>query len=373
MRFVLFTHSLVSDWNHGNAHFLRGVLRELAGRGHDCLAWEPEDGWSRRNLLVEQGASAIADFEREFPDLVVGTYGAEPDLDRLLDGADVVLVHEWTDPALVAAIGRRRSAGARFTLLFHDTHHRGVSAATEIAALNLEGYDAVLAFGEVLSELYRRCGWGRRVFTWHEAADLRLFRPHPEVARREDLVWIGNWGDDERAEELTEFLVEPARRLQLSGAVHGVRYPAEALEQLAASGLQYGGWLANAQAPLVFARHRVTLHVPRRPYVQQLPGIPTIRVFEALACGIPLICAPWEDREGLFRPGRDFLLARDGEEMAGQLERVLCDADLAAELAHSGLETIRARHSCAHRVDELFAILAALGQQGVTAKQEAAE
>ena len=68
----------------------------------------------------------------------------------------------------------------------------------------------------------------------------------------------------------------------------------------------------------LFARHRVTVHVPRRPYVTALPGIPTIRVFEALACGIPLVCSPWHDEEGLF--GReDFLIARDGDAMTAQL------------------------------------------------------
>src|SRR5699024_762173 len=115
--------------------------------------------------------------------------------------------------------------------------------------------------------------------------------------------WIGNWGDGERARELQEFLIEPARDLRLSGSVYGVRYPDEALQALAATNLVYRGWLPNVEVPRQFARHRVTLHVPRRPYVEQLPGIPTIRLFEALACGIPLICAPWEDAEGLFRPG----------------------------------------------------------------------
>ena len=59
----------------------------------------------------------------------------------------------------------------------------------------------------------------------------------------------------------------------------------------------------------------VTVHIPRQPYVQALPGIPTIRPFEALACGIPLICSPWQDVEGLFTPGTDFLIARHGREM----------------------------------------------------------
>lgn len=69
MRFVLYTHSLVSDWNHGNAHFLRGVLRELEARGHDTLALEPEDGWSRSNLIAAHGNAALEDFHRDFPEL----------------------------------------------------------------------------------------------------------------------------------------------------------------------------------------------------------------------------------------------------------------------------------------------------------------
>ncbi|MDB5623989.1 MAG: glycosyltransferase protein, partial [Devosia sp.] len=52
MRFVFYTHSLVSDWNHGNAHFLRGVMRDLVRRGHEALALEPQDAWSRQNLLT---------------------------------------------------------------------------------------------------------------------------------------------------------------------------------------------------------------------------------------------------------------------------------------------------------------------------------
>ena len=69
MRFVLYTHSLRSDWNHGNAHFLRGVLRELQARGHATLAFEPEDSWSRDNLLRQQGARALDRFADDFPEL----------------------------------------------------------------------------------------------------------------------------------------------------------------------------------------------------------------------------------------------------------------------------------------------------------------
>ena len=79
------------------------------------------------------------------------------------------------------------------------------------------------------------------------------------------------------------------------------------------------GWLPNYRVPEVFGRFRITLHVPRRPYVARFAGIPTIRPFEALACGIPLICSPWNDCENCFEPGRDFLVARSGREMKRHL------------------------------------------------------
>ena len=90
--------------------------------------------------------------------------------------------------------------------------------------------------------------------------------------------------------------------------------------------------------------------------MEALRGIPTIRPFEALACGIPLICSPWHDDEQLFSPGKDLLIARDGREMTRNLHALLADKSMARELAEHGLQTIRSRHTCAHRVDELFDI-----------------
>ncbi|SNS10935.1 MULTISPECIES: glycosyltransferase [unclassified Azospirillum] len=358
MKIIFYTHSLMSDWNHGNAHFLRGVMRELARLGHEVLALEPADGWSRANLLADQGPAALARFSADFPGLASQTYGTDFDHAAATADADLVIVHEWTAPALVALLGRLRRQGGGFTLLFHDTHHRAVSALPEIAGLNLGDYDGVLAFGEALRQRYLSAGWGRRVFTWHEAADTALFRPWPDLDKQGDLVWIGNWGDDERSAEIDQYLVEPVRRLGLAACVHGVRYPADALTRLAGAGIRYRGWIANADVPHAFARHRVTVHIPRRPYVESLPGIPTIRMFEALACGIPLVSAPWQDVEGLFRPGRDFLFARNGWEMQRHLSALLADRAMAAELAASGLATIQAAHTCRHRAAELLGIVA---------------
>lgn len=370
MRLVYVTHSLLSCWNHGNAHFLRGVLRELAALGHEALACEPAESWSLANLLRDAGEAGLAAFRAAYPGLAPRRFAEIKDVLDLASGADAVVVHEWSDPALVRALARARRQGGRFRLLFHDTHHRAVSDPAAIRALDLDGFDAVLAFGETLAEVYRGWGWGRRVFVWHEAADTQLFRPPVTPTRREGLVWIGNWGDGERSAELEAFLLRPAREAGLELDIHGVRYPPEALAALEAAGARYRGWLPNAAAPAVFARHLATVHVPRRFYREALPGIPTIRVFEALAAGIPLLSAPWDDSEGLFRPGEDFLVAQTGAAMARQMRAVRDDAALRESLVANGLAAIRARHSCAHRAAELVGILAAL--QGTTTRQEAA-
>jgi spore maturation protein CgeB len=380
---VLFCHSLESDWNHGNAHFLRGVCRALQQRGHRVTAYEPRDGWSRAHLLAEHGAAEIEDFHRVYPDLTSRLYDLETlDLDRALDGADLVLVHEWNPPELVRRLGehRRRShrgdrgdrSQAVYRLLFHDTHHRSVTEPASLAAYDLDGYDGVLAFGAAVRERYLKRGWADRVWVWHEAADVTVFKPLPEIPRDADLVWIGNWGDDERTAELHEFFLEPVRALGLRADAHGVRYPAEALEALRMAGVRYRGWLPNHRVPKEFARHRLTIHVPRRPYVEKLPGIPTIRVFEALACGIPLITAPWRDSEGLFQAGRDYLVARDGEEMRRLMRDLVEDAGLGAELAAHGRATILARHTCGHRADELLAIHSELAAGTAGSRREVA-
>ena len=360
MKVVYFTHSLESCWNHGNAHFLRGVLRELAGRGHEVQAWEPHGAWSRVNLVADAGEDGLSFFRAAYPQLESRRYRSPLDVETALEGANLVIVHEWNDPALVSALGLARRTG-RFTLLFHDTHHRAVSEPEGIRAFDLDDYDGVLAFGETLADVYRRWGWGDRVFVWHEAADVTLFHPPEITPLREGLVWIGNWGDGERTKELEQFVFAPAAAADLPLDVHGVRYPDEARRMLSRYGARYNGWLANAAAPAVFAGHMATLHVPRRFYVEHLPGIPTIRVFEALACGVPLVSAPWSDSENLFRVGEDFLMATSGEEMTQTLRSLKADPELRAELAAKGLETIGARHTCAHRVDELEAVLRRLG------------
>jgi spore maturation protein CgeB len=355
MRIVMFYQSLISDWNHGNAHFLRGIATELLGRGHVIDIYEPANSWSVENLFREYGDAPVREFQKAYPQLSSTRYDLKTfDLDRALENADLVLVHEWNEPELVEKIGKRARFPHQFKLLFHDTHHR--LATQGRLDFRLDHYDGVLSYGAVITDLYLRRNWIERAWTWHEAADVRVFHPLPQIERVDDLVWIGNWGDEERSEELREFLLGPVSKLGLRGRIYGVRYPRKAIDEIEQAGLSYHNWLPNYRVPQAFARARMTLHIPRAPYVHHLPGIPTIRVFESLACGIPLICSPWDDVECLFRTGKDYLLAHKGDQMRQHLSDVLHDHALAEELAVNGLETILQRHTCTHRVDELLAI-----------------
>ena len=465
MEIRIFAHSWLSDWNHGNAHFLRGLARALVRRGHRLRLYEPLatpwGDWSLSHLFQCEplrAMAAIHQFRRAYPELDVrffvpsqakratapframkgwiaatrlaetghgaavgpsprrglGTQAAgalsaaldamesgtqesaggealsRPWLDagslawsggdvpsdfgdcdvpvqalcRQLEeevrGADVVIVHEWNAPELVEALLQLRQRH-RFLLLLHDTHHRAASQPAELARLPLHQLDGVLVFGESLRRLYARQFGLKRLYVFHEAADVDHFRPDPARPQSWDMVWIGNWGDNERTQEIEEYLLRPALRLRPRPVlVHGVRYPPEALQKLDAAGIHYGGYLPNLQAPAVYAASRLTLHVPRSPYRDGLGGIPTIRVFEALACGCPLVTSPWQDEEGLFKAGRDFLVASNGREMTALLLDLLDSETWRRQLAERGRATILERHTCAHRAQQLEEICHAL-------------
>lgn len=366
MRIAVFCHSLLSDWNHGNAHFLRGIASELLARGHNIVFYEQRHGWSLSNLMRDHGVGPLREFRQRYPGLVSVLYDLDDlDLDAALYDTDVVLVHEWNEPELVARIGKHRRSRRGmpeydYRLLFHDTHHRCATAREQMREYDLSQYDGVLAFGDRIRDYYLREGLAREAWTWQEAADTRRFMPLSPDRIGEQMVWIGNWGDEERTSELREFFIEPVTRSRISAAAHGVRYPEEGIRSLERAGISYRGWVPNYSVPETYARHALTVHVPRRPYLEALPEIPTIRPFEAMACGIPLISALWDDPDGLFLPG-SFLVARSGREMCGHIEDLMTDESLRKELIENGLASVMRRHTCAHRVDELWEICAELG------------
>ncbi len=339
-------------------------MRAMVAMGHEVKLLEPASDWSIENLQAEaEGDNALAQFARTYPDLSVETYASqEPDgllceqLQEILRDVDVVILHEWNPPTLARLLLQLRD-DLNFQLIFHDTHHRASSSPQQIELFGLDRFDGILVFGEVLRTLYRERFGLTRVWTLHEAADVSVFHPQAAEERTNDVVWIGNWGDEERSAEIQQFLLQPAA--SLAGArrfmIYGVRYPREGLNALAQAGVRYGGYLPNLEAPCVYGLSRLTVHIPRRQYSSAMPGIPTIRVFEALACGIPLVSAPWQDSEQLFREG-DLLFVTDGEQMKSALENLFANPAEAQDQAARGLETVLARHTCDHRAQELTRI-----------------
>jgi spore maturation protein CgeB len=367
LNFRFFAHSWTSDWNHGNAHFLRGLAHQLVQLGHEVRCYEQEGAWSRANLEQEGpeiASRAIRQFEATFRDLDVRFYKNDSSFEQfanqeLLD-ADVVLIHEWNPPKLVnTLVGLKKKLV--FRALFHDTHHRAYTNPREMLQVDLGQFDGVLAFGEAIRRIYMEAFGVRRAWTFHEAADVAHFAPQTS-RKNADVIWIGNWGDEERTRELEEFLITPARDSQARVVVHGVRYPQAARQVLQQARIQYRGYLPNLEAPRAYGESALTVHVPRRFYANGLSGVPTIRVFEALACGIPLVCAPWTDTEGLFTEGRDYVCVPDATAMEGEIRHLLNDEKARAQMAEQGLRTIRERHTCAHRAQQLIEICEELGR-----------
>ena len=360
LRLIYFAHSLRSDWNNGNAHFLRGLLRSMQALGHEVTIFEQEANWSIENLSSELlGKRSIAEFARIYPELDIRTYessDSEEIWQERLTGADVVILHEWNMPSLAQhLLALRNDCG--FQLLFHDTHHRASSSPDQIREYGLDRFDGILAFGESLRTIYRERFNITQTWTLHEAADITVFHPIPRQAREFDVIWIGNWGEGERSTEVRKYLLEPAKALHAIAtfAIYGVRYPIDGLMALEEAHIRYQGYLPNLDAPPAYATAGLTVHIPRQQYTSAMLGIPTIRVFEALACGIPLISAPWQDTEHLFRPD-DVCFVQNGAEMTAKMQHLLNDPLAAADQARRGLETVLARHTCNHRARELTAI-----------------
>ena len=360
LRLAYFAHSLRSDWNNGNAHFLRGLLRALRCSGADVTAYEPESAWSIENLQAEvDGSRALGDFAATFSDLDIQTYSARETLEvwrERLRGTELVVMHEWNPSELAGLLLSLRDE-LGYKLLFHDTHHRASSSPESFAEFRLREFDGVLAFGRALENVYRKRFGIENVWTFHEAADTTNFHPMPEIAREPLVVWIGNWGDDERSHEIVQYLLKPAQELapEFYTRIYGVRYSSAGLEALRTHGVEYAGYLPNLDAARAYAGAQLTVHIPRQQYSQVMTGIPTIRVFEALACGIPLVSAPWDDSEQLFRKG-DFSMAYSPAEMLSAMQRLLREPRLAEDQAACGLETVLTRHTCNHRARQLTEI-----------------
>ncbi len=358
-RFGFFYHSVISDWNHGNAHFLRGLMRALQAHGHSVVCYEPADNWSLANLL-RIAPGAIDEFRARFPDLQFERYTPGPDFEgwlrERLANVDVAVVHEWNEPNIIRLVGGLCREFC-ITSLFHDTHYRVVLDESHRAGLGIDQYDAILAYSPSVAERYHSLGY-TRVHVFHEAADTTVFAPL-QVAKTNDVVFVGNYGDGDRSDELEDYVFAPRASLrQLTYSIYGVRYPEAVLARFRDGlDISYHGWLPNVEVAAVYSAARIVLHVPRQQYVQLLPGTPTIRVFEALASAACLISLPWPDTDHLFSEGQDYVVAHSPQQMRELIGWLAADGVARERFGQHGRQTILARHTCGHRADQLLALV----------------
>lgn len=318
MKVSFLNPSLVSGGS--SARSLRGVIAELGERGHNVAVFNPA-----RNQAPA--------------DLTVG-----------LDEADLVVVHDSSPPALIEQIGDHCRRHDGYRLLFHATDRAapGAAEANGFDTLNLSGYDGILAGSEAIRHSYLDAGWEERAWTWHEAADTRIFQPLPAIEPEADLVSFASWAEGAQSAALRDLLLRPTRQLRLRGTVYGPPPPGFARLRLRLAGLHHLPPVADHAIPELFARHRMTVQIPSQPT--------PISCFEALACGIPLIVVPGGDDDTLFRPEQDYLIARDCAEMREAMQAVLDLPEFAAQLSESGLQSVRAGHTCADRALQLIEI-----------------
>lgn len=368
MKIVFFGRFLLSDAGD-EVHFLRGICGELSERGNEVVFYETgRDGPSTAAHIVA----------RSYPSLRVERWSLGSELAGAVDGAALVVVHELTEPLLTAALGKLRSESHGWELCFFDTHRARRSERGDTWA-ELPGYDAVLASAEVLRERYANAGWAGRVFTWHEAADTKVWKPESEGESRVrgkglgDVVWEEPWDDAQTSELRRALFLRPLAALRLEASAFGAEYSSTSILELKRANIDYLGTLPNHRLPEVFQRHRVVMHLPSAR-TGGLSGLPSIRFFEALACGVPLVSGPWKDTEQLFRRG-DYAVAESTEQMKTVLRELVSNPALRDAMAARGLETVRARHTCAHRADELLAIWSQLrgeSSQGLPRRTELA-
>ena len=287
MRVVIFCHSLVSDWNHGNAHFLRGVVARAASRAATrSRVYEPRDGWSVRTSSREHGRRRRSTaFQRAYPGAAqrAATTATTLDLDAALDGADLVIVHEWNEPALVAraSASTARAAAATRCCSTTRTTARSPTPDEHGRATTSPTTTACSRSASVIRDVYLERGWAARAWTWHEAADTARL---PPACRRRGATATSSGSatgatTSARA-SCDEFLSSRCARSACAArsrrALSGRR--ARSARRAPASTTAAG--CRTIEVPGVFARYRVTVHVPRRPYVDgaaRHPDHPPVR------------------------------------------------------------------------------------------------
>ncbi|MFC0410734.1 CgeB family protein [Roseomonas elaeocarpi] len=343
LRVVVLGLSLSSSWGNGHATTYRALLRAFAARGHDVLFLERDVPWYAPHRDLEHPDFCQLAFYRDLEDL--RRWEAE------IAAAEVVIVGSYVPEGV--AVGRYVQRVARGATGFYDIDTPVTLAKLArgdeeyLSPAVIPGYDVYLSFtgGPTLDRLEQQFGSpaARQLYC---SVDAGSYRPLP-LAPRWDLSYLGTYSPD-RQPTLERLLIEPARRApELRFAVAGPQYP-EGIDW--PTNVERIDHVPPADHPDFYARSRFTLNVTRADMIEAGYS-PSVRLFEAGACGVPIISDLWDGLNTLLEPGREIVLARTAEDVLDTLLNQSEDTRLAMGQA------LRARvlgeHTAEHRAAEL--------------------
>jgi spore maturation protein CgeB len=349
LRVVFLGLSITSSWGNGHATTYRGLVRELCARGHDVVFLERDVPWYAEN--------------RDLPEPPYGSTRLYRDLAELRDEheltlrrADLVIVGSYVPDGIEVARWVQKTAGGATAFYDIDTPvtlARVADGTCEYLCTELiSGFDMYLSFtgGPTLERLERELG-ARRALPLYCSVDPAIHFPSESEAQWH-LSYMGTYSTDRQA-ALERLLVEPARQLpSYAFVVAGPQYPKELR------------WPANVDqiAHLPPQVHRsfysssaFTLNITRRA-MSSAGWSPSVRLFEAAACGAPIITDVWDGIEDLFVPGEEILLARSAEDVILALTRTSSSEREA--MGRRARARVLAAHTAAHRAAQLEGYLA---------------
>ncbi|MBV1798406.1 glycosyltransferase [Siccirubricoccus sp. G192] len=354
MKLVVFGLTITSSWGNGHATLWRSLCRGLARRGHRVTFFERDTSWyaGARDLAEMPGLETVL-----YPDWDSVRRRAEQEL----NGADVGMVTSYCPDGIAAsALLLSSTLPAR---LFYDldtpvTLDR-LAAGERVAYLppeGLSGFDLVLSFtgGAALQRLRSELG-AREAVPLYGSVDPASHHPVPPVEDfRGDLSYLGTYAAD-RQPALERLFVEAARRLPdrrfvIGGALYPQDFPW-------AENIFFLRHMPPPQHPAFFSSSRLTLNVTRRA-MAALGWCPSGRIFEAAACGTPILSDWWEGLDHFYTPGEEILIARSTGDTIAALD--LSNAELHRIATRARQRTLE-EHGCDRRAAELEAVLGRIG------------
>jgi spore maturation protein CgeB len=343
--------TLSSSWGNGHATTYRGLIKGLAGLGHRVLFLERDVEWYRSHRDLPRPEFCRLAYYNDIPELV-GRFG------EAIRAADAVIIGSYVPEgvAVIVAVAALTPRGFCFYDIDTPVTLAGLAAGTEdyLAARQIPLFDAYLSFtgGPTLDRL--ESGFGaRRAEALYCSVDAGLYRPSGEPPLW-DLGYLGTYSPD-RQPALERLLLEPARRLPLLRfVVAGPQYPDDIAWPRNVERIEH---LPPAAHPAFYGRQRFTLNITRADMIAA-GWSPSVRLFEAAACGTPIISDEWPGLAELLPPGEALLLARASEDVVSILTTIRDPARLA--IGAAARRRILASHTGDARAAQLAAILATL-------------